>query len=186
MKKLIIFVSILIAGTSINAQTKVGDAYLSNLMAAGKDKLTINGAGMREKYFMDMYACGLYLKAKSKDATTIVNADEAMAMKLHIVSSLITAQKMEDAVQDGFQRATNGNSAPYKDKIEQFKSVFKEQIKVNDEYDIVYIPGEGTVVSKNGVKKVAIPGHDFKKIVFSLWLGPKPADEDLKKSLLGS
>jgi hypothetical protein len=35
------------------------------------------------------------------------------------------------------------------------------------------------------VVKGTIAGYDFKKSLFSIWLGSKPADENLKKGMLG-
>ena len=39
--------------------------------------------------------------------------------------------------------------------------------------------------NKNGVKKGTIEGLDFKKALFGIWLGNKPADDDLKDGMLG-
>ena len=43
----------------------------------------------------------------------------------------------------------------------------------------------GVVVYKNGSKKGSIDGHDFKRALFGIWLGDKPADDDLKAGMLG-
>ena len=40
-------------------------------------------------------------------------------------------------------------------------------------------------MSSNGNKAGVIPGIDFKKGLFGIWLGEDPADSDLKKGLLG-
>jgi len=45
----------------------------------------------------------------------------------------------------------------------------------------VYVPGEGPAVSVNGSEKTRIPGLDFKKAVFGICLGERPADKDLKR-----
>ena len=74
-----------------DGQTKVGDVTLPNSFTAGKDILALNRGGIREKFWMDMYVGGLYLTAKNKDAATIVSANSSMAIKIHIVSSLISS-----------------------------------------------------------------------------------------------
>ena len=38
---------------------------------------------------------------------------------------------------------------------------------------------------KNGNKKGSIAGLEFKKALFGIWLGDKPADDDLKTGMLG-
>lgn len=167
------------------AQTEVGDATLPNTMTIEGAELALNGAGMREKLWIDLYAGGLYLNSKSKDATAIINADETMVMKLHIVSGLVSKEKMVDAVNDGFDASMRGNIAPLADKIEKFKGFFSEEIVKGNVFDIAYIKGKGSVVYKNGKEVGVIEGMDFKKALFGIWLGKEPADKDLKKAMLG-
>lgn len=150
-----------------------------------QNTLVINGAGIREKYFMDMYVGGLYLKAKKSDASAIMKADEAMAIRLHIVSGLITSEKMTTAVDEGFKNSTGGNVAPLSAKINQFKDVFKEKINKGDVYDLIYEPSIGVTIIKNGKTGATISGLDFKVALFGIWLCDKPADSGLKADMLG-
>jgi hypothetical protein len=169
-----------------NAQTQVGDATLPNQMTIEGTDLVLNGAGMREKVVFDLYAGGLYLQSKSSDAQRIINADETMAIKLDIVSKLVSSKKMKGAVDDGFEASTDDNIAPFAERIEKFKSFFSDKIVKTNVFDIAYIKGQGTVVYKNGTKIGMIEGLDFKKALFGIWLGEDPADDDLKEGMLGS
>lgn len=185
MKKLSFIFTLLVLCVSAQAQLKLGGITLPGSIPAGKDNLLLNGGGVREKYFMDMYVGGLYLLQKNEEGDKITNADELMCVKLHIVSGLITSDKMVEAVNEGFRKSTNGNTSPLQPKISRFISVFQEKIQEGDIYDLMYIPGKGTVIFKNGKIKDTIEGLDFKKALFGIWLGAKPADEDLKKGMLG-
>ena len=166
------------------AQTKIEGVTLPDTYMAGKDKLVLNGGGTREKFWMDMYVGALYLPAKSKDAASIVSANTSMVIKMSIVSSLITSERMAEAVVEGFAKSTGNNTTPFKAKIEQFQKAFSEPIKVGDVFDIVYT-AETISVYKNNTLKTSIPGLDFKKAVFGIWLGKDPADSDLKNGMLG-
>jgi hypothetical protein len=108
-----------------------------------------------------------------------------MALRLHIVSGMITSKKMTDAIDEGFKKSTGGNITLFKIEIAKYKSFFAEEIKKNDIFDIIYVPAEGISVFKNESLKGTIPGFDFKKAVFGIWLGEKPADSKLKKRMLG-
>jgi hypothetical protein len=167
------------------AQTIVEGVKIPNTLKAGETTIHLNGAGVREKYFMDMYVCGLYLKTKSVDADKIMKADEAMGLRLHIVSGLISSDKMKTAIDEGFKNSTAGNTAALMAKINQFKAVFKEEIKEGDIFDLIYEPGKGVVIYKNGKVSTTIAGLDFKTALFGIWLCNKPADSDLKTNLLG-
>src|ERR1035437_442085 len=91
-----------ISSFDLFAQTKIGDVTLPNSFVSGSENLTLNGGAIRKKYFMSMYVGGLYLKTKSSDGNKLVAADEPMTMKIHIVSSLISSKKMEEAINEGF------------------------------------------------------------------------------------
>ncbi|MBQ4822507.1 chalcone isomerase family protein [Aquimarina sp. MMG016] len=185
MKKISVLFLIFISTFSVNAQTKVGDATLPNTVTFGGESLVINGAGIREKFFFDIYAGGLYLQKKSTNAASIAKADETMAIKLDILSGMMSREKMAGALRDGFKKATNGNTAPLKDKIEKFIGFIKDEIEVGQVYDIVYEKGKGSIIYKDGKEKGYIPGMDFKTALFNIWLGNKPADKGLKNEMLG-
>jgi hypothetical protein len=175
---------LLISLFSVEAQTKINGITFTDTYTAGKDKLVLNGGGTRVKYWMDMYVGGLYLTEKNKDAAAIVSANTSMAIKLTIVSGLISSSKMIEAVDEGFKKSTGGNTTPLKDKIEKFKNSFSDEIKKGDVFDIVYT-GEKISVYKNNTLKSEIEGLDFKKAVFGIWLGNDPADSNLKDGMLG-
>jgi len=107
-----------------------------------------------------------------------------MSLKLHIVSSLITSEKMKNGTREGFEKSTNGNIEPLKSEIETFISVFKD-LKENDIYDFFYLPNIGVKIYKNGELASTIVGINFKKTLFGIWLGDEPAQESLKDDLLG-
>lgn len=186
MKKLSILFILLLAVTTINAQTKAGDVIFQNTTTYGSEKLTINGAGIREKYFMDMYAAALYVKSRSNDGTGISKANEPVVLRIHIISSLITSEKMEEAIREGFEKSAGKSLAAFQPRIAQFRSAFKDPIKPGDVFEISYNPSEQmTVVTKAGKEKTRVQGLDFKAAVFGIWLSALPADEDLKDGLLG-
>jgi hypothetical protein len=48
-----------------------------------------------------------------------------------------------------------------------------------------YVPGTGSTMSINAQNKVTIADPAFAPVLFSVWLGPKPPNADLKKGMLG-
>ena len=62
-----------------------------------EQSLKLNGAGVREKFFLDLYIGGLYLQSPSTSADGVIKADKPMSIKLHIISGLIDSDKMIDA-----------------------------------------------------------------------------------------
>lgn len=177
-------VAVAMSSTAATAQMKVGGAVLPATETFYGETVRLNGAGVREKLWIDLYAAGLYLNEKSSEANTVLNAEKPMAIKLHIVSRLISSDKMISAVTEGFEKSTNGNTAPIQKEIDTLISFFKEDIKENDVFDLVYLPSKGVVAYKNGEEKGIVPGKEFKKALFGIWLSNNPADDDLREQML--
>ena len=131
MKKQILTL-LLVAFTGIfsaNAQQTVSGVKVDSKLSVEGQSLMLNGAGLREKMWIDLYVGSLYLPTKTSNAKDIMDSKDAAAIKLDIVSGMITSEKMISAVNEGFENATNKNTAPLKAKIDKFKSFFKEEIK---------------------------------------------------------
>ena len=151
----------------------------------GKKELVLNGAGVREKYFLDLYQAGLYLLKPNSDAASIINADAPMLIHLVITSKMVSQEKLIESLQEGFKNSTQGKTEPIRSEIEKFRQCFAEEITRGNVFDIVYWPGQGVTVLKNGKKKGVIPGLAFKRALLGIWLGDRPADANLRLALLG-
>lgn len=184
MKTILTLFFFLIASFTCNAK-EVSGISIKELFTYDTTTLQLQGTGIRDKFFMDLYIASFYTLKPHQDATPLLSADEPMALSLHILSSLITSEKMEEATREGFLNATGGNTAALQKQIETFIAIFKEPISLNDRYDFFYFPSKGVLIFKNSLLKSTIDGLEFKKALFGIWLGDKPAQESLKKNLLG-
>ena len=163
-----------------------GDVGMPDSIQADTETLALNGQGTRKKAFISLYDAGLYLSNPSSDANAIVSADSAMAIRLVITSGLINAKKMKKAMQKGFDQSTGGNTTAISNEIDQFQNVFIDGVDKQDVFELVYRPGTGVEVSKNGVQKNTISGLPFKQALFGIWLSQDPIQESLKKALLSA
>ena len=83
-------------------------------------------------------------------------------------------------------RATFSRLAPSVLRMGQIFSDHKK-LRVGDQLSIDWVPGTGTVLTVKG----EVQGEPFKEPEFfhallGIWLGPHPADEQLKHALLGT
>tara|TARA_R110002072_G_scaffold23949_2_gene81908 strand:- start:16573 stop:17136 length:564 start_codon:yes stop_codon:yes gene_type:complete len=186
MKNLLLLAVAMVSFNMTVAQTQVGAVTLPNTVNFGGESLSLNGAGIRKKAMvLKLYSAGLYLNEKSSDARAIMNADETMAIKLVITSGFVSSEAMSEAVEEGFEASTGGNTAPLKSEIKKFIGFFSAEIVEDDTFDITYQKGKGVVAYKNGKELGTISGMNFKKALFGIWLGNDPADSKLKKAMLG-
>jgi hypothetical protein len=166
--------------------TKYFGEQVPNKLSANGTELTLNGAGLREKLWLDLYVGSLFLETKSSDAKKVITADAPMAIRLQIVSGLITSDKMIDACKEGFQKSAKDGYTTSQAKKDQFINVFKmDEIVDGNNYNLVYTPGTGVQVYLDNKLKDTIAGLDFKKALFGIWFCSEPADEDLMEGMLG-
>lgn len=180
-----LLVLLLIFVSSIMQARIVSGLKIPEKFKVNGSSLILNGAGVREKFFMDLYVGALYLNKRSRIAKTIIESEENMAIRLYITSSLISSKKMRKAVNEGFENSTNGNIIPIKKQIDEFIAVFKDEINKGDIFEMVYIDSIGTKILKNGKLSKTIKGIKFKRSLFGIWLCDEPAQESLKEEMLG-
>jgi hypothetical protein len=165
---------------------RVGGVEIPETLESGGTSLVLNGAGIRNKYFIGVYVGGLYLKQRSADAAAIIDADEVMAVELRITSGLITSDRMKKSTEEGFRKSTGGNSAPFREQIDALIGVYDEKIDDGDIFDIVYVPGKGVDVYKNGAHQGTVEsGLPFKRALFGIWISERPVQASLKRAMLG-
>ncbi len=170
---------------SIKAQITVEGITFDKNYSYKNNNLTLNGAGLREKLWIDLYVAGLYVENVDLHKNNIADLNKPMAINIEIVSSLITGEKMADAILEGFEKSTNSNTAPIQKEVDAFLNVFKSNpFTKGDKCKLIYTPEDGVQILINDKYTKTIKGFEFKKALFNIWLGKNSVDDDLKKSLL--
>ncbi len=184
MKKLLILVlAVVLAVPSYSM--RIAGKNIPNTLKFGDTTLVLNGAGIRKKLWIKVYVGALYLKKKSHDYNAIINADEPMAIRMHFVYDGVSASKMKSAWEDSFENILGEGYGNLKNKVNLFLSFFNVKTHEDDKWDMVYIPGVGTKVLFNGKEKGVVPGLDFKKALFSVFLAKNAEHQDLREGMLG-
>ncbi len=185
---ILIISMILLCTASADARRIRGYRFNDQFVVNKETTLYLNGVGFLRKYFVDIYANTLYLKKTSSDWQAILEADEPMAMRLHILYDRIPLDELVEALRDGFRYSTGRDPEKLKPllaRAEKFLSWFNRPTREYDTATFLYMPGEGVHVNLNNTYKGVIPGLDFKKALFGIWLCEKPANRKLKAGLLG-
>jgi hypothetical protein len=182
----ILLIVSLIVFSGAQAQLTLNGVTLPAKVKKDNTELTLNGGGIRKKLFFKLYTAGLYVTDKTNKGQELCTADKPAVMRLTITSSVISSNNMSEAIEEGFKKSMNGNTAPLQAKIDEFINTFKkETIKEGDVFEIWYVPGQGVKSYKNDKLQSTVAGLDFKKALFGIWFSDNPVDEDLKKGLLG-
>ena len=155
---------------------------MADTAKVGGQPVTLNGMGLREKYFIDIYVGGLYLSHPTHDGATAIAADEPKEVLMHFIYKEVTRDQMIETFTEGFGAAING---PQAGNIAKMESWIPAAVKAGEEMTFTYVPGTGTSLLVNGRVAGTIPGAEFMKLVWGVYLGPKPPTADLKSGMLG-
>ena len=163
----------------------VGGVTLKETATVAGQELVLNGAGIRSKVIFNVYVARLYVPAKAKDLAAVL-AKGPRRVQLNMLRTL-AAEQLIEAFNEGFKdnnseaemTATTAGRA-------QMTTIMKGfgEVKEGNVVGIDYADGQ-TTISLNGVAKGTIKGDAFNIAMMKIWLGAKPVQPDLKKSLLG-
>jgi hypothetical protein len=186
MKRLFLFCWLLLLTPYVGAKSIAGLSLDESLQRA-EDGVTLelNGAGVREKLFFDIYVAALYLQQKSNQPSVILNNEKAARVEMRMLYSEVTQEKFIQGWNEGFNaNLSKDQLGRLADRLSQFNGWF-ETLYEGDVVELDYFPGKGTRVIIKGVEKGVIPGADFFQALLSVWLGDKPVTKSLKRGLLG-
>jgi hypothetical protein len=155
-------------------------------LANSDSSLVLNGAGIREKFFLDIYIGALYLPARTLDASAILSDTGPASVLMHILYGEVSKQKITDGWTDGLEaNLSDEKMLALKPQLEKFNSLFQDMHK-GDRIRINYIPGTGTEVSINDEKRGVVEGNDFYRSLLRVWIGSDPVTRSLKQKMLGN
>lgn len=165
-----------------------GVKFEDTAKVAGKD-LKLNGAGMRTKFIVKVYAAGLYLPEKKSSVPEILKMEGPRRVTL-VMQRDVSSEDFGKAFMEGLnENVDKAEKAKLVSQINKFGEMFAsiDGVKKGDVLHVDFIPGTGTVCELNG-KKLNEPISDvaFYNAVLRIWLGDKPVDRTLKPELLGA
>ncbi len=173
-----------LASSSPVLSLEVGGVKLEDSRELQGKKLLLNGAGVRNKYFVDVYVAGLYLPAPNTSAQTIIASRDLQSVRLVITSSRITRDRLIEAITDGIRKSSGKDFARYEPMLGELWSAMTFEVQEGDVFDFNYVPGEGVHFVRNGSLLRVMTDFEFKKILFGIWLGEDPVQATLKEDLL--
>ncbi len=170
------------------AQAKIADVVYPNEVTVVGQKLLLNGYGMRFRFGFRGYTAALYTSSKVTKNEEVIKP--ALYKRIHMVAQRDLsgdelgkwfARGMEDNMsKEDFAKLING--------VIRMGGIFAagKQFKKGDEVLLDYIPGTGLITTFKGkTQGEPIKEPEFSENFFKIWFGKKPADEALRRALLG-
>jgi hypothetical protein len=174
-------VMILLATLNVAHARPIADIEMPEQLPYPESSWPLTGMGVRNKLIIKLYAAGLYVP---QAAAVNLQPEYAKAIRLHILSKMITRDNLRDAIHEGFVKSTNNHLASMQTQIKMFLSVFQDDVHQQDVFDLVYLPDQGVRVYKNQQLKMTLQGGAFQQALFGIWLSDAPVQDSLKNELL--
>lgn len=170
------------------ATIDVGGAKIEDTVDLQGSKLQLNGAGVRYRAVFKVYAAGLYIGKKAGTPEEVFAAPGPKRMSITLLRD-IDSNELGKAFTKGFEEnSPKGEMSKLIPGLIKMGQIFSDQKKMvaGENFTIDWIPGTGTLITVKGKQQ----GEPFKEPEFyaalmRIWLGPSPADFQLKDALLG-
>lgn len=165
-----------------------GVSYAPTLQLQGK-ALQLNGAGTRYKAVFKVYTAGLYLEKPAhslQDIAALPGPKRISVTMLRDIDSSELGKLFARGMEDNMERAAFSRLVP---GVMRMSDIFTQHKKLltGETFTVDWIPGQGTVVTVKGQPQgEAFKEPEFFNALLGIWLGPKPADQQLKKALLST
>lgn len=172
-----------LAGGPVCAQTlTIENETFPKVVTVGEERLTLCGAApLRWLKLVKVYVAALYLPEGTRSSEVLSDIPKRLE-----ISYLVAIKGADFGPAAEPILARNVSAAELKrlrHRIDRLNATYRD-IKPGDRYALTYQPGRGTELSWNGEPLITIEGADFAAAYFSIWLGRKPLDDNLKKALL--
>ena len=162
---------------------------LADQVRVAGQPLLLNGAGIRYRAVIRVYAAGLYLPRKTSSAEEILKAgSEPRRLQLTMLRDIDAAEfgKMfYRGMEDNMDKGSFAKLVPGVLRMSQVFTDFKRN-KAGDVIDIDWVPGTGMLIHVNGQPaSEPFKEPEFFTALMRIWLGPNPPSWQLKDALLG-
>lgn len=174
-------ITLLLAGTAPAAE--IAGVRIEPTVSANDQPLKLNGSGIRKKFFVKVYIGSLYATRRLTSAAEALRDSGDKLIRMNFLHSKVEKEKIVEAFREGL--ANNSPELVDSPEAKKFLSLFTDDFKRGDVVDLL-LGGNGSVsVKHNGKLMGTVASPRLAAGVLAIYLGEKPADEALKKGMLG-
>ena len=150
-------------------------------------ELVLNGVGVRNLLFLDMYQIALYLPRKLNDPQDILDQDIPRRLRITLLRDVSAQQDLKYLLGGLTDNNSAEELAAIQAPIDQFMNLMHKigRIPKGGVVQLDYLPTLGTRVWLNQHFLGAVPGAAFNRSLLKIWLGERPIQRNLKRALLG-
>ncbi len=158
-----------------------GEAFPTSIEVEGVP-LRISGAGtLVYNYLFDVFCAVLYLPEEVQPVAAL--EDHPKRLELSYFYAIDRGEFAKTAQPVLEQTLSEEELQALEPRLQRINRLYRD-VEPGDRYALTYTPGLGTELSLNDRRLGVIPGADFARAYFSIWLGRFAGDADLRRQLL--
>jgi hypothetical protein len=167
-----------VAGVLIAAAARVADV-----------DLVLNGAGLRRRFNVNVYAIGLYCPERTDNPSALIDTYRPKRIALTFYRE-VSAQQLVEALFEGVRENTTdtefANVKRHADALAAVMLPLRTAAR-GDTVALDYLPNVGAQVVFNA-RPIGdpIPSFALYRALLKIWVGPRPVDPQLKRALLAA
>lgn len=179
---LAVILTLILAGRA--AAVEVAGVNLEPAVSVNSQQLKLNGYGIRKKFFIKVYIGSLYASKRLATAAEALKDTGDKVIRMNFLHSKVEKEKIIEAFSEGL--ANNSPDLVGSPEMKKFLSLFTADFNRGDVVDLTLGSDGSVAASHNGKALGNIPASKLAKGVLAIYLGDKPADDSLKKGMLGN
>lgn len=170
------------------ATLDVAGVKLEDSATVAGQPLVLNGAGVRFKTIFRVYVAGLYLEKKAESTASVLDQSGPSRITITMLRDIDSAELgklFSRGMEDNMEKGSFAKLIPGVVRMSQVFSNHKV-LKSGENFTVDWVPGTGAILTVKGrIEGEAFKEREFFEALMRIWLGPKPADWQLKDALLG-
>jgi hypothetical protein len=170
-----VFLPLRVQAAEING-VKFNQTYQDRMVT-----MTLKGTGLKTMLFFKAFVAGFYTNAN--DCAYDV-ADVSKRIEVEYFVSIPSKKLNDYTIERMKDNITSEEFRRISQQVKLMEHYFVD-LKSGDRFSLTYIPGEGTQFAHNGKITGTIEGNEFARALFSVWVGEKPFDRQLKAQICG-
>lgn len=173
---------------AVAATVEVAGVKLEDRVTVAGKPLVLNGAGIRYKAVFKVYTAGLYVEKPANTPDGLLDQPGPKRMTITMLRDIDSAELgklFSRGMEDNMEKGSFAKLVPGVLRMSQVFTNHKT-LRAGENFVLDWIPGTGTVLTVKGqVEGEPFREPEFFEALMRIWLGPKPADWQLKDALLG-
>jgi len=166
------------------ANIQVGGITIPSESVVEGQTLTLNGAGFRSIFLMDIYLVSLYLTHQSGNADSVIQHSRPAQLRVEFLHGGAGRDMLAKGWRKGFERnQTVSMMIQLKERLKQFSDLFGN-VQKGDLFVFDFLTNGDTRIRCNDHMQGIIHGSEFQQALLAIWLGGHPVGNVLKKELL--